>query len=32
MALFQRTLSRLEQVRKIANKAKLEQNPLLQAA
>jgi len=32
MALFQRTLSRLEQVRKIANKAKLELNPLLQAA
>ncbi len=32
MALFQRTLSRLEQVRKIANKAKLEQNPLLEAA
>ena len=32
MALFQRTLSRLEHVRKIANKAKLELNPLLQAA
>jgi hypothetical protein len=32
MALFQRTLNRLEHVRKIANKAKLEQNPLMQVA
>ncbi len=32
MALFQRTLNRLEHVRKIANKAKLELNPLLMAA